>query len=326
MPKEGLNKYCDIIVFCKDALITQKLKIGPATVFPCTKQSTISMADQIKDFCDELNIYIPSIDEIKNQFDQQDDKVSPNFAVCFPRVQIKEPELYEYLKTEIKIILGLIALNRQAYPKEFAVAYFFREGNQVRANFIILESYYRGNLAGGFISGENEKRLNQDYDLIKSSSVKMEILNHYKSANAEIDLDYAYLRYWSLLEAIAKQAYGDRKIDTVRNLIKEAYKGRPNSGDPTSLGVDIGSEYFSFEDLTEMWYAFRNYTAHEGGFFVRFASNPRIGATAKKLFAAMEKNDIPFIYGEERTLFHLKDIVNVVVKHYLSSENGDTKG
>lgn len=312
------RRYYDILIFCEDALLTRRINIGPAVVMPCPILSTQCLADQVKQFCDTLNIYVPSSNVIKEQFDSQSDKLNPSFVIAFPKLPIWEMDrLVSYLKAEMKAILGVIALNRMAYPKEIAIAYFKRENDDVTGRFILTRSYYRGNLLGGAISGEDEEKWNYHYNCIKSDNRKAEIIFHYKSANAETDLDYAYLRYWSLLEAITKQLIGKPILKNVRHLIIEAYKNRSIPASAEELSLTVGSEKFDFFQLTKMWYEFRNYTAHEGGFFVRIITDPRIGKEATRLMSAMEQEEIPFVYGEEKSLFTLKDIVDTVINYYL---------
>lgn len=308
--------YFQVLVFCEDALVTNQYKVGPAIIYPCNSINTHCNAIQIRDFCKTINLYIPESVDIEALLNSEKDKKKPCFVVLFPKIMVNNySELNLYLKKEMKKILGIISLNRSAYPVPMTTVFLKNENGKITGNFSFQRSYYRGNLLGGIISGENPITLNKHYNEISESEIKSEILDKYRFSNREIDIDYAYLRYWSVLEAISNTLFDDQHINTVRNLIIEAY-GNVETANNTIV-LKLGEESFNFKQLTEIWYNLRNYTAHNGGFYNYKRSGRKVNSKVRRLINALNNNKMRFEYGEDRSLMILKDVVDRVMKHYI---------
>lgn len=145
---------------------------------------------------------------------------------------------------------------------------------------------------------------------------RFHILNKYRFANREIDIDLSYFRYWSVLEAISTVIYNDKHLSTVKKLIQNAYGSEESVNQ--SINLKIGNIDFSFSQLTHIWYNLRNYAAHNGGLFVVLKREIRVDTKVIRLLDALQNNKIPFLYGEERSLFLLKDVTKKVVNYYLN--------
>jgi hypothetical protein len=64
---------------------------------------------------------------------------------------------------------------------------------------------YSGNLMGGFLSGEDQSLLLAHDRAMRSDPYLGFVLYLHKEAQAEKDLEFAYFRYWNLLETIASE-------------------------------------------------------------------------------------------------------------------------
>lgn len=314
--------YFKVLVICEDALITSQYKVGPAIIYPCNSLNAHCNAIQIREFCKTIDLYVPESVDIESLLDSEVDKKKPCFAILFPKIIAKSSsDLSKYLMGEMKKILGIISLNRSAYPVPVATVYLKNENGKITGNFSFQRSYYRGNLVGGIISGENTETLNIQYNRITNSEIKSDILDKYRFANREIDLDYAYLRYWSVLEAISHSIYNNKHINSVRKLIIEAYDNEDTAH--KSIILKLGEENFIFKQLTEIWFSLRNYTAHNGGYYNYRRNGNRPNPKVERLINALDKNKMRFVYGEDRSLMLFKDVVFRVMKHYIM-ENAKT--
>jgi len=316
--KEEEFDYLQFLFFCDDALITKHYRIGPAEIIPCNKLSTNSRAKQIRGFLSDQGFVNIDSKGVSKYLSHAKDKLKRCFVVYFPRVYIKPTKnLFLDLKPYLKKIFGIIALNRGAYPVEKACVIIRRYSDHTHYEYHITESYYRGNLIGGSISGENPKSLNVQYEELEKDPNKREILDKYRYANRELDLDYAYLRYWSILESIVTVVYNKKpSFEVVKNLVNNSYGGEENA--EIMVQLKLGDESFDFITLLRIWYNFRNYTAHNGGLFVQKIIDDKIYSGINRLLETMNKLNMPFEYGEDRSLMKLQDVVKNVVKKYIS--------
>ena len=146
---------------------------------------------------------------------------------------------------------------------------------------------YTGNLLGGSISGEDQSLLLADYRAMRLDPFLGFVLHLHAEAQAEKDLDFAYFRYWNLLEAIAGEriepkipvtdfegaviltADGKKPFTTsvARGRVYEMVKRDIQSH---GAGEDLYQEARNLSvklwDAVYVWYGFRNATAHHGGF------------------------------------------------------------
>lgn len=186
-------------------------------------------------------------------------------------------------------LLELLAFHREALGVPFATA--IQQLDHTSGNYTDLRVYpevetYKGNLAGGFLSGENQTVLLADYRAMQSEPFLRFVLYLHAEAQAERNLDFAYFRCWNLLETIASErvALGDLVTDfngdriltkdgspfktewargRVYELVKRSMKEEGHDEDFYQEARDL---CLGLWDAVHVWYAFRNATAHYGGF------------------------------------------------------------
>ena len=144
---------------------------------------------------------------------------------------------------------------------------------------------YQGNLLGGFISGEDPNHIEEQLGRVRKDRILDLFSTMHAEAIAEREPNFAYFRYWNLLEAIATRRISGRGavVDfsgvTIRDgagrpvttsrargrvyeLIRRHFTKRRLS-DATFQG-QLGGK--SLWEICGPWLAFRNATAHFGGF------------------------------------------------------------
>lgn len=187
-------------------------------------------------------------------------------------------------------LLRLLAFHRNYSGSPFATAVQMFDpatGHYGEARVYPEFERYTGNLLGGFVSGENQSLLLSDDRAMRSDPFLGFVLHLHAEAQAEKDLDFAYFRYWNLLEAIAGErvemgipvtdfegvviltADGKKPFTTsgARGRVYEIVKrGMQSRGADENLYQQARDLSLSLWDAVYVWYGFRNATAHHGGF------------------------------------------------------------
>lgn len=137
---------------------------------------------------------------------------------------------------------------------------------------------YTGNLLGGFLSGEDQHSLLIKNEAIERDPVVALATKLYREARAERNPDFAYFRYWSLLELVS-----DARVSREQTVVRLDGSAWPDGGGLTKFAaprvyellkaifqhVDQQSVVGPAPDLYEAvrgWYGRRNATAHHGAF------------------------------------------------------------
>lgn len=197
---------------------------------------------------------------------------------------------------------------------------------------------YKGNLMGGSLSGEDQSVLLADYEAMRSDPFLSFVLYLHAEAQAEKELDFAYFRYWNLLETIAAgqvemgtlvtdfegeqilKADGE-PFDTggargrVYELVKRGMLEHVQSEETHQEARDLS---LGLWEAVHVWYTFRNATAHHGGF------NPddprqRRQSWYRVAVEAQRKGAQPSGYGDDPYFGYLKAVTSDVVRWALQA-------
>jgi hypothetical protein len=186
-------------------------------------------------------------------------------------------------------LLRLLAFHRNSSGIPFATVIQMldpRTGNYTDAQVYFEVEQYKGNRMGGFVSGEDQSLLLADDRTTRSDPFLGFVLHLHAEAQAEKDLDFAYFRYWNLLETVAAERvergtpvtnfYGDviltgggKPFTTngargrVYEMVKRGMQARGCGEDLYQQARDLS---LGLWDAVYAWYGFRNATAHHGGF------------------------------------------------------------
>ena len=309
--------HCEAHFVCADCLITKPVRVGPAELYPLEPSGVLDLASSLKETLLFQGIRDVVFDEIANALINQNDRRSPLFAMSFHRILFNDKEVIQPLMPFIKQIFGILCLNRGSYARILGCIYLKRRKGVTQPSYANLNSYYRGNLLGGRISREIPELWNKQYALSSNDIFKTEIMSKLNSAHAETDLDMAYFRLWSILESVSNAVLGGKKLDHIEELCRQAYA--PQNVEQV-VKLSLGSHEFTFKDLLEMWLDWRNLTAHHGGIYANYAGFRKAHPCNKKMIAEMQRLNMPVVYGEDRSLFILKDLCIQVVSAFINDK------
>ena len=193
-------------------------------------------------------------------------------------------EAFGALKEHCKVVLSTLAPHRLAKGRVFA---FVLEDRIFAGNWLELGGRpYEGNLAGGFISGEDPVSLSRAFESVKSDPMIQLFATLHSEALAEENPDFAYFRFWNLLESIATMriAGGLQVMDfngapvlnkkgnplttsaagpRVHELIRSRFTAHSITDTFFNMTYPPGTDLWR---CVEVWKAFRHATAHFGGF------------------------------------------------------------
>ena len=208
----------------------------------------------------------------------------PVVAFHFPRIIAGSPEeAAEFAGSLRDRLLDLLALHRGARGSPFAML-VRRAGSEELAVFRE-SSNYTGNMLGGFLSGEDPSELVSHARAVASDSLVALFLSLYKDALKEGDADFAYFRYWTVLEVMSgaripegveisdfsgnalwtgqSRASTSKPSGRVHELIRSRLQ--PNSLTEGFLGIQPPDSLWS---RIAVWSGYRHAAGHHGGFRV----------------------------------------------------------
>ncbi|GAA2734104.1 hypothetical protein [Actinocorallia aurantiaca] len=199
----------------------------------------------------------------------------PNVLADTPEAAIRE------VRRNVLPLLDLIALRRGAKPKALAGIVATKKRMQVVGSWI--EGIgYTGNLASGFISGEDPTSLFQHWEKASSDARIRLWLSLYSDALADERWDYRFFRCFNLLEGIAQETL-PANAPVIDDLGNPAFL---NSGRPYTTQQARGKVFMLIKHVasrrsialssfavnkagtvweeSELWVAIRNAVAHRG--------------------------------------------------------------
>lgn len=209
-------------------------------------------------------------------------KERPIAVFDFPRVVAQTLEEAHDIAAALRDqTLDLFVIHRRARGSPLA-SFVHKAGTEEVLSLGEVQTY-TGNLLGGFLSGEDPAEIAHHVAAAISDPLISLFVSLYRDASAERNPDFAYLRFWNLLEVVsgARVEPGVEVTD---------FNGNPllDAGQPATSARPRGRVYHQirsqlqranfvessfvrapFDDLwhmTGVWYGFRNAAAHYGGF------------------------------------------------------------
>lgn len=304
---------------CSDALVQHPARIGPAELYPLAPLGTFDLAKAFRESMRRIGIQDRPLMELNDAIGVEFDRRSPLFLLRFPRILFPLEDASILLLPYIKRVFGVLCLYRGSYAKVlagyFIDSYYDKELSQRYYPFN-MNSYYRGYLVGAFPPVGDMLNWDTCYKVCAESPFLTELLNKTNAAFAETDLDMAVFRFWAILETVVFHKYREKKLAVVKRLIVEYY----HPADPEKIVVlKVGERLFSFSELLAMWLNWRDTTAHHGSLGAYHDGTVRVHGGLVDLMRVSLKNGILMEYGDERSLFVLKDVVVTVVKRHIKN-------
>jgi hypothetical protein len=273
----------EVVVLCKDVYLSSETQFKSCTVKPYIPLTN-------DDILKRVNNYLESKkwEKFAKKDVRKDILYSPNPQVIFefPKVfASNKDEVVNLISNEIEIILGAYSLTRNAKGEILAIAIKNIETNEQYLTFSELD--YVGNLACGDVFGENPFLNNYITDTSRENNFLQLCISLFNQASIEDNIEFAFTKYWSVLETMAESKNYNRKNlhrydldgvkltaltskqrpgkkDYVRELIRE-YKNVDNNHIENILTSTIPIVNKKMEALLSVWYYHRNCAVHAGG-------------------------------------------------------------
>lgn len=270
--------------FATRCLITRRMRLGQVEVFPLKRGlRSLEPAIIVNQVLTECGC--PPIVDIEGRWAQLSEQSFPLTVVHIPLIYARNhAEAMSAVERHAQAVVDVLSPYRMSYGEVFAFAVAsldFPGGGWYRAVF----EGYRGNVLGGFTSGEEPKTLGNDVCNVLANPTLQLFASLYRQAAAETNLDFAYFRLWNLLEAIATQRIPkvnittfdgqpivdakDRPINTTNNATARVYQLIKNHFQPRGLKENLFLSGLKLRDLwsvCRVWSGYRSATAHYGGF------------------------------------------------------------
>lgn len=277
----GVDEYF-VLIFVKDCLLTRVMQLGPYEITPFDGLGTSDEAAVIQEFLHAATAdSIPA--EMASAIGDKGKRDHPCFVARFPVVRAQShSDAAKLADEEVRVLCGVLSLQRQAYPSPFGA--FVKNSRTNKCRVWTLGRDYTGNLIGGLISGEDSRAIRRGVEQAKGDEGLRLFLGLHRDALEETDPEVAYYRLWSLLEAMARRRVrrGEPKLGwsgrpilsvkrmkplTVRGSDEFVFEYLRRVIGPMRVNFNYSSEVdqSTWEELVAIWYRRRNCIAHLGG-------------------------------------------------------------
>jgi hypothetical protein len=186
---------------------------------------------------------------------------------------------------EVEIILNAYSITRNSTGEIQAIAIKNTDTSEQYLTFSQLD--YIGNISCGDVFGENPFLNNAIADTSRENNFLQLCISLYNQASIETNIEFAFTKYWSVLETLAEsKSYNKKRLhksdldgnklkpltssqragkkDYVRELIRD-YKNLDNNHIENILSNSIPMFNNNMESLLSVWYYHRNCAVHGGG-------------------------------------------------------------
>lgn len=156
-------------------------------------------------------IELNKVDSIASSFASS----TPLFAVEFNNIQaVDHLDAGMHCEYMAENVFTILAYDRGQRPRSFATVILSNKSEQVWQGFHF--PGYKGNLISDFNPASTANTLQRLLPKIESSPWIDLILRIYADANSESNRDYACLKFWQILEMVAKKNVLDNSIEIVK--------------------------------------------------------------------------------------------------------------
>lgn len=285
-PPEQNKRYC-VFTLLVGVLVTSRLRFDRWEVVPfhgLDAHDSFAIAHDFLATRTELKFKFPYTDDAK----EISRRSKPVCVVHFPLIYAPSNEVArDYCRGRAFMLGHALSAHRGATPETICSIVYDIDAD--KAKLFTEEPIYRGNLAGGAISGENAETIEASVNAITKSAQMRYFYLLYSNARSEEQPDFQYLRYWQFLEAVAESKNYDeedvllnfngdpilmedetpQKIAGPRSQVFELVKSHKLAGGVGESNVFMmGGEkvQHSLLEMVNFWYAMRNAAAHFGCF------------------------------------------------------------
>ncbi|MGZ2372057.1 hypothetical protein ACXR6G_19975 [Ancylomarina sp. YFZ004] len=280
---EKENSTYEVIVLCKDVYLSSISQFKSCKVKPYIPSTNNDLLEHIN------KCLLPSTwQKFEDKEVRKDILYSPNPQVVFefPRVySTTHDDAVNLVISELEVILNAYSITRNCFGEIQAVAVRNKQTEKQFLTFSQLD--YVGNIMCGDIFGENPFLNNAIADSSREDSFLQLCISLFNQASIETNIEFAFTKYWSVLETLAEskkysikrlhkvdldgikltsltQKQKPGKKDYVRELIRD-YKIMDGNNINNLLITSIPEIDKKSEALLSVWYNHRNCAVHGGG-------------------------------------------------------------
>lgn len=247
-------------------------------------------------------------------------QANPICVFHFPSVRANSPEeVRAYsVKTTDEVLLAL-ALTRDASGTVFECVVF--EHNGQAWSFAEAKSFH-GNLLTGWISGETPDIIEKYSTQLGRDAADRLLVRLYKDARSELSVDFQYVRFWAVLEALADL----REFDPDAPLLDlQGNQMRAVTGRLLTLNGGVNSVFNLLREnqlgtternwkMINTWFAFRTAVAHHGA----LANFTQLSRPPVRRFAQEALSEIHAAGGHDQFLRELKEDAKMLLMRRLN--------
>lgn len=273
---EPINEY-SVFIFVKDCLITMPMLFE---FYGLMRYEDLKWTDEINLINKYLNRRGRQLDNVNKILDDAK-KGQPTVVVRFPNIEAPSHIIAKNIaKYHTELTMNVLSVHRDSYGTIFASLVIDKLTSE--SFFEPNIPLYHGNHIGGFASGEALPELKAHIEKSRDNKLIQLYLTFYKEALTEKTYEFSCLRYWNLLEIIAKNTL---KEDDYLLDYKGEYKRHHETNKPLkvkngntvqkvfelirrvnmSIGYNIDEN--SIEKSIKVWNRRRNCMAHHGSCF-----------------------------------------------------------
>lgn len=251
----------------------------------------------------------------------------------FPNIRATDAtEAGELAEQETRLLCDLLAIQRNGYGSVYASVVRDPEGFSY---FRFHPPHYRGNLLGGWLSGEEPALIRDRMARLREDENLQLYVSLFRDALHETEWGYQYLRYWTVLEIMARhlRLVGQPRVDwqgnpilnragkpiliqdSAKELVYELLRG-------TSPGSGPAPEP-SWSSEIDVWYRNRNCVAHGGTCLCRDRVLDESEVTDRHRSCKEAHDEVVAAAGlrdsfTDSYLRNLRETVSLVLARYLS--------
>ena len=277
------NEY-KAVALLAPCLITRHMRLGQTELIPFGGLPSLEYEYFIKNFF-QVSENRPDLSDFMNKVERDSASQNPAALLHFPLIRTASKDnAISFVLARCSLINDILSIHRDSYGR--TICFLLLDLKTQQSWYYPQIQHYRGNILGGPISGESPGLLREHLAQVLPDSSLQLFLSLYRQGLTEVNVDFGYFRYWNLLEAMAvyyipegigvtdfqnvpvvwrnKPAKTNSGIGRVYHLIKMHFQSGQIAENPFSSSLPNPRR--SLWELCQIWYAYRNATAHYGGF------------------------------------------------------------
>jgi hypothetical protein len=326
---QGSRRY-RVFVFFKDCLITTRMRLWRYDLIPLRGLSCLDELEVVQGFLQEIGQ--PPLEGTERLVEQARPG-HPTAAVYFPHIRADSAAGARIVaEQETELLVALLSLQRGGAGSVMSSLVRDIDGGQLQYQHRV--PVYRGNIIGGWLSGEMPRTIVARMDVLRRSPMGALYIRLYREAVREPYAEFQYFRLWSLLEMIARHkgfigrplrawtgatvtnARGHNRTiqgeaeELVFELLRESMAGA--FGD-ASLAKGLQQGLLSQQ--VPIWYRRRNCIVHGGECYCQDPSLPLAG---KVKYANCRAARIETAGNADGYLSALREVAEIVLAKELS--------